>query len=245
LAGDLDAVSIQSGLGGVVDGTLRTAGVFHEDGLVALPSNLNFIEGATLTCAGLTAWNALYGLNPPVPGQWVLVQGTGGVSLFGLQFAKAAGCRVIATTSSAEKEKKLKELGADHVINYKELPQWGDKAREITGGTGVHHILEVGGPGTMAQSLKAIAISGVISIIGFVGKPTEEQPTFLDALNRICIVRGILVGSRAQFEEMNRAIEANNIHPVVDQKVFKLDETKEAYEYQFAAKHVGKVCIEI
>lgn len=169
-----------------------------------MPSSLNYIEGATLPCAALTAWNALYGLKPLAAGDTVLTQGTGGVSVFALQFAKAAGATVIATTSSAEKAEVLKKLGADHVINYKETPSWGEKAKELSyRGEGCQHILEVGGNATMAQSLKAVKIDGVISIIGFVGGDgPEEKPQFLEALMNICTVRGILVGNRLQFEEM-------------------------------------------
>jgi len=245
--GSLDNQSKASGLGGVVDGTLRQYGSFNENGLVAMPPSLNWLESATLSCAALTAWNALYGLKPLAPGDVVLTQGTGGVSIFGVQFAKAAGAIVIATTSSAKKAETLKKLGADHVINYKDEPNWGEKAKSLSpNGEGVDHIIEVGGPATMAQSLKAIRIDGVISIIGFVGgAPSKDQPTYLDALMNICTVRGILVGSRVQFEEMNRAIEANKIKPVVDEKVFTLDEVKEAYQYMWDQKHFGKLTIKI
>ncbi len=232
----------------MVDGTLREYGAYDELGLVAMPSNLNFLEGSTLTCAGLTAWNALYGLKSRelMSGDWVLTQGTGGVSMFALQFAKAAGARVIATTSSSDKADKLKKLGADHVINYKEDENWGETAKKLTGGAGVNHVVEVGGPVTMKQSLKAITIDGVISIIGFLGGgKTENAPGFLDCLMNICTVRGVLVGSRMQFQEMNRAIEANDIKPMVDEKVFKLANTKDAYQYMWDQKHFGKLCISI
>jgi NADPH:quinone reductase-like Zn-dependent oxidoreductase len=166
--------------------------------------------------------------------------------MFAVQFAKAAGATVIATTSSAKKAEALKKYGADHVINYKDTPNWGEEAAKLTPrGEGVNHVLEVGGPATMAQSLKAIKIDGVISIIGFLGGGAKEQPSFLDALMNICVVRGILVGSRAQFEDMNRAIEANKIKPVVDEKVFTLEEAKEAYQYMWDQKHFGKLTIKI
>jgi NADPH:quinone reductase-like Zn-dependent oxidoreductase len=198
-----------------------------------MPPSLNWQEGATLPCAALTAWNALFGLKPLAPGDVVLTQGTGGVSIFAVQFAKAAGAAVISTTSSKEKADTLKNLGADHVINYNETPNWGEKAKGLTPkGEGVNHILEVGGPSTMTQSLKAIKIDGVISIIGFLGGSAKDQPSFLDALLNICTVRGVLVGSRLQFEEMNRAIEACKIKPVVDKKVFTLEQTKESVKSQ-------------
>ncbi|KAF9694439.1 hypothetical protein EKO04_007563 [Ascochyta lentis] len=247
IAGSLDGASLSTGLGGAIDGTLREYAVFDEQGLVPAPKNLNDLEASTLSCAGLTAWNTLYGLESRAlkPGHWVLTQGTGGVSIFALQFAKAAGARVIATTSSASKAETLKKLGADEVINYKETPAWGEKAKELTGGVGVQHVVEVGGPTTMAQSLKAIAIDGVITIIGFIGGMEKNQPTFLETLNNICTVRGILVGNRLQMQDMVAAIEANNIHPVVDEKVFELKDLKEAYQYMWDQKHFGKLTIKV
>ncbi|ELR05904.1 hypothetical protein GMDG_07677 [Pseudogymnoascus destructans 20631-21] len=245
-SGSINYASIATGLGGTTDGTLRGHGVFPEHGLVTMPSNLNYLEGATLIVAGLTAWNALYGLAPVKAGDYVLTQGTGGVSLFAVQFAKAAGAKVIATTSSAAKMEILKKLGADHVINYKETPNWGEMAKELTpGGVGVKHVIEVGGPGTMAQSLKAVQFDGIISLIGFVAAATKEQPQFLDALINVCTVRGLLVGSKDMFEDMNRAIVANNIKPVIDSKVFSFKEAREAMQYMADRKHVGKVCIKI
>jgi NADPH:quinone reductase-like Zn-dependent oxidoreductase len=239
-------VSLGTGLGGVLDGTLRQYGTFPESGLVTMPPSLSYLEASTLSCAALTAWNALYGIKPLTPGDVVLTQGTGGVSIFAVQFAKAAGATVIATTSSAKKAEVLKGLGADHVLNYKEVEAWGEKAKSLTpNGEGVTHILEVGGPATMAQSLKAIKIDGVISIIGFLGGVDSKQPGFLDCLTNICTVRGILVGSRVQFEDMNRAIEANKIKPVVDEKVFSLDEARDAYQYMWEQKHFGKLAIRI
>ncbi|KAF4968731.1 hypothetical protein FZEAL_10345 [Fusarium zealandicum] len=247
IGGSLDNLSAKTGLGGACHGTFRSVGAFDEHGLVHMPSNLDFPEAATLTCAGLTAWNALFGLSDKkvLPGQWVLTQGTGGVSIFAVQFAKAAGARVIATTSSSEKAKLLEKLGADHIINYNETPEWGAKAKELTGGVGVDHVVEVAGPVSMQQSLDSIKLDGVITIVGFVGGTDQKQPGFLENLNRICTTRGILVGSRIQMEEMCRAVEANpeKLKPVVDSKIFSLDQLKEAYEYQWSGKHQGKVCI--
>ncbi|CAN9307739.1 unnamed protein product [Alternaria alternata] len=239
-----DKVALEAPLMALSENT----GVFDEAGLVQAPSNLNMLEASTLSCAALTAWNALYGLESRAlkPGDTVLTQGTGGVSIFALQFAKAAGAKVIATTSSAEKAKILKKYGADHVINYKETPNWGEEAAKYTpNGAGVQHVVEVGGPTTMAQSLKAVAIDGVITIIGFIGGGGKEQPTFLDCLSNICTVRGILVGSRLQMEDMCRAIEANDIHPVVDEKVFELKDLKEAYQYMWDQKHFGKLTVKV
>lgn len=246
LFGDLDPHSVATGLGGAIDGVLRQYGVFDESGLVEVPKHLNWQEASTLSCAALTAWNGLYGLQSRAlkAGDTVLTQGTGGVSVFALQFAKAAGATVISTTSSDAKAKKLKELGADHVLNYKTDPNWGETAKKLTpGGLGVTHVIEVGGPGTLRQSIKAVKYEGVISVIGFVAG--GDQPPLLEVLSNICTVRGIFVGSRAQMEDMNKAILANNIHPVVDPKVFSLDELKEAYQYQWDQKHFGKLTIKI
>ncbi|KAL8907627.1 MAG: hypothetical protein Q9207_001278 [Kuettlingeria erythrocarpa] len=247
-AGPISVEIISTGLGGVIDGTLRQYGSFEENGLVHMPSTLDFKQGSTLPCAALTAWNALYGLESKAlkPGQTVLTQGTGGVSIFALQFAKAAGARVIATTSSNSKADTLRSLGADVVINYKTDPQWGEAATKASPhGLGVDHILEVGGPSTMAQSLKAIKPEGVISIIGFLGGYSKEQPSFLECLNNICTVRGVMVGSRLQFEAMNEAIDANGLKPVVDEKVFALEELKEACQYMWEQKHFGKLTVKI
>lgn len=244
--GDMTIQASQTGLGGVIDGTLRQYGVFNETGLVKSPKNLNALESSSLPCAALTSWNALFGLKPLQPGQTVLVQGTGGVSMFALQFAKATGATVIATTSSAEKADKLKKLGADHVINYKTDTNWGETARKLTrDNAGVDHIVEVGGSATLQQSFKCIKFEGVVSIIGFLGANPKDQPGVLDALTHICTVRGTYVGSKALMNNMVRAIEANDIHPVLDEKVFTLDQTREAYEYMLAQKHFGKLAIKI
>ncbi|PHH64735.1 hypothetical protein CDD81_3997 [Ophiocordyceps australis] len=249
IGGPMTLQAAASGLGGAVDGTFRTVGAFNEQGLVRMPSCLSPLEASTLPCAGLTAWNALYGLidKQLKPGDWVLTQGTGGVSIFALQFAKAAGARVVATTGSPDKINALRKLGADYIINYKETPEWGAEARRLTGGEGFAHIIEVAGPKSMAQSLTAIKLDGLISIIGFVGGGSKSQPGFSDCLANVCTVRGILVGSRVQMEAMCAAIEANpdKLRPVIDKKIFKLEQLKEAYEYQFSGKHFGKVCIGI
>lgn len=265
-AGPISVAIVGTGLGGVIDGALRQYGSFEESGLVHMPTTLDFKEGSTLACAALTAWNGLYGLESKAlkPGDTVLTQGTGGVSIFALQvsreplpyrpfeaaavsistlgilqFAKAAGARVIATTSSAAKAETLRKLGADTVINYKDNPDWGEIAKKASPhGLGVDHVLEVGGPKTMAQSLKAAKPEGVISIIGFLGGMSKEQPSFLECLNNIVTVRGLLVGSRLQFQNMNEAIDANGIKPVVDEKVFSLEELKDAYQYMVSRRGI-------
>ncbi|MCJ1472323.1 hypothetical protein MMC13_000970 [Lambiella insularis] len=248
LAGSLTPVTLMTGVGGNIDGTLRRYGAFDEQGLVFMPESLNFQQASTLTCAGVTAWNCLYGLTSAAlkPGDTVLTQGTGGVSIFGVQFAKAAGAHVIATTSSDAKAEALKKLGADHVINYKTDENWGETAKKLSpGGLGVNHIIEVGGPKTIKQSFNAIKIDGVITIIGFLGGHTRDQPSFLEVLQHSCVVRSGLVGSRLQFEEMNRAIDATGIKPVVDEKVFELEDLKEAYQYMWDQKHLGKLTVKI
>jgi len=243
--GMISVASSKTGLGGCLDGTLRQYGAFSQDGVVHMPTNLGFVEAATLTCAGLTSWNALYGLRRLEKGQTVLVQGTGGVSLFALQFAKAAGATVIATTSSPEKGEFLKKLGADYIINYREDPHWGETARKLSqNGEGVDHILEVGGQGTMTQSLDAIKMEGIISLIGILSG-SGQVPDIMQVLTRICTVRGVYVGSKEQMEEMVKAVEEHDIHPVLDKKVFTLETTKDAYEYMWAQKHFGKVGIRI
>ena len=235
IAGALTPSLLGGGTGGAVDGVLRQYAVWSEENLVSSPKNLDLKEASTLSCAALTAWNALYGVEGRQlrNGQTVLTQGTGGVSIFALQFAKAAGARVIATTSSAEKAKILKDLGADHVINYKEDKNWGETAQKLSpNGYGVDFVIEVGGPETMKQSLISIKREGIITIIGFLaGRPGEGQPGFLDVLTHGCVVRGVLVGSRIQFEEMNAAIEAANIKPVVDKEVFPFEKLQDAYQY--------------
>ncbi|KAI1610213.1 alcohol dehydrogenase [Exophiala viscosa] len=246
--GPITTEALGTGLGGAIDGTLRQYAVFAESGLARAPSNLSPTEAGTLTCAPLTAWNALYGLESKAlqPGQTVLTQGTGGVSLAAIQFAKAAGATVIATTSSDEKAKRLEKMGADIVLNYKTDPNWGETAKRLSPGkAGVDIIVEVGGPGTMAQSLKAIKLEGVIAVIGFLGGPSQDDPGTLASLMAGCIIRGILIGSKAQLNAMNRAIDANNIHPIVDEKVFKFEDAPDAYEYQWEQKNFGKVVIQL
>lgn len=248
LAGSVTAQIAKYGVGASVDGTLRSVGAFDEQGLVRMPEGLSFVEAATLSCAGVTAWNALFGLpgKQVSAGQWVLTLGTGGVSIFALQFAKATGARVIATTSSNEKAELLKKLGADHVINYREVENWGALAKELTGGVGVDVVVEVVGASTMSQSAESVKLDGLISVVGSVGGGGKAMPTLLDTWLSLFTARGLWVGSRAQMEEMGRAIEANveRLRPVVD-KVFTLEQVKEAYEYMLVGMHQGKIGIRI
>lgn len=237
--------AVASGLGGAVDGTLRKYAVFPDHGLVQAPRSLDAIEASTLTCAPLTAWNALYGIQSKAvkAGDWVLTQGTGGVSLAAIQFAVAAGATVVATTSSDDKAKALRKLGATHVLNYREEEDWGAAARSLTPkGLGFDHILEIGGAASVAQSLRAIKLEGLITIIGFLTS-TDKQPPLMDALNHICMVRGVFVGSKQQFNEMNRAIDSSKIHPVVDRRLFAFEDARSAYVYQWKRQNFGKVVV--
>jgi NADPH:quinone reductase-like Zn-dependent oxidoreductase len=181
--------------------------------------------------------------NKVKPGDWVLTQGTGGVSIFALQFAKAAGAKVIATSSSDAKLEKLKALGADHLINYKETPEWGKKAFELTGGRGVNEVVEIGGPGTMAQSIAACRVGGHISLIGVLTGVSGEVPTAA-LFSKNLTVSGITVGSREQQEEMIAAIDANGIKPILD-KDFPLDEIAAAFAHQASQQHFGKITLSI
>ncbi len=250
IGGKLTSDAINSGLGGGIDGCLREYGVFRALSCVKAPKNLSWEELATLPCAALTAWRGLVGSveSPLKAGQWVLLQGTGGVSVFGAQFALAAGCNVIITSSSDEKLSVVKKLGERvHTINYSETPEWGVRAKEITGGRGVDHILEVGGEKTFLQSLEALVLGGSICIIGFIarkGASSAGAALIGGILGKNANVRGILVGSVEHFNDMNAAIETHNIKPIVD-KVFEFKDVKEAYQYQWDQKHVGKVVIKI
>jgi NADPH:quinone reductase-like Zn-dependent oxidoreductase len=181
-----------------------------------------------------------------------LTRDSGSVSLFAVQFAKAAGARVIATTSSPSKIPLLQSLGADHVINYRETPNWGAYAKELTGGTGVDLVVEVAGPTTLRQSAESVKLDGQISVVGFIGgqgngdgSAQTSVPSLLETWLNLYTVRGVWVGSREQMEEMCRAVEASGIRPVIDERVFKLEELKEAYGYLAEGRNVGKIGMEI
>ena len=208
------------------------------------PKGLTHAESATLTCAGVTAWRALVTDGQVKPGARVLVQGTGGVSLFALQFAKAAGAVVIATSSSAEKLERLKALGADHVVNHRETPKWGEAALALTGGLGVDHVVEVGGPNTMAQSLVAARTGGHVAVIGAVaGFDIDTIPFAIVQAKRLRL-QGVTVGSRRDQLDMVCAIEAQGVRPVID-RTFPLEALAEAFRHLQAGQAFGKVCIAI
>ncbi len=229
--------------GGTVDGMLREYAVAHESAVVPIPSHLSFEEAACLPCAAVTAWNALVAVGHVMSGDTVVIEGTGGVSIFGLQFARMCGARVIATTGSEAKIERLRQLGASDVINYKTTPEWDRRVMELTGGEGADHILDVGGAGTLARALQAVRAGGFITVIGLLsGMNGEINP--LGILFRAAHVVGIRVGSREMFECMNRAISVNQMRPVID-RVFQFDEAPEALEYLASGKHFGKVCISV
>ena len=229
--------------GDSVDGYAREYVCMPAHAFTKAPAGYTHVEAATLTCAGVTAWRGLVVCGQVKPGDAVLILGTGGVSLFALQFAKAAGARVIATSSSEEKLEKLKRLGADTVINYKAVPDWGQKAKDLTDGRGVDHVIEVGGPGTLTQSITACRTGGYIALIGVLTGFAGEVAIPALFSNQIRI-SGISIGSRADQEDMIRAITANRLKPVIDRR-FLLQEIVAAFKYYESQKHFGKVCLEL
>ena len=230
-----------SALGGGLDGMLTQYVVLEQDGVVVLPAHLSFEEAATLPCAAVTAWHALAEHARIVAGQTVLVQGTGGVSIFALQLARLMGAQVIVTSSSEQKLARAKALGAAHGVNYKAMPEWDKAVVELTGG-GVDHVVEVGGPGTLARSLRAIRVGGKITMIGVLSGAAEINPMLI--FSRRANVQGISVGSTQMFEAMNRAIAASGLKPIID-KVFTFGETPAAYRHLQSAQHFGKVVIRV
>lgn len=242
ISGELDESKAKSALGGAIDGVLAEYVLFHQDGLVRIPEHLSYEEAATLPCAAVTAWNGLITQGNLKAGDSVLVLGTGGVSIFALQFAKISGARVIATSSSDEKLDRVKHLGASDGINYKSVPDWDKKVLELTGRRGVDHVVEVGGVGTLAKSLRAVRMGGHISLIGVLSGVGEANP--LPAVMKNIRIQGIYVGSRDMFEAMNRAIAVHQLRPVID-RVFPFEETHEAYRYMESGAHFGKVVIRL
>jgi NADPH:quinone reductase-like Zn-dependent oxidoreductase len=224
------------------DGYAREEAVVPSTALTRAPAGYTHAEAATLPCAALTAWRGLFVEAQVSPGDTVLVQGTGGVSIFALQFAKAAGARVIATSSSPSKFERLRELGADHVINYRQDTNWGQTARQLTGGRGVDHIVEIGGPGTLAQSISACRLGGHIALIGVLTGFAGEVPIAAILLGNVRI-SGITVGSREQQLAMIRGIEANGIRPVIDSS-YPLERLADAFRHQESGRHFGKICVE-
>jgi len=225
-----------------VDGYAREQVVRPTQWFTHAPKGYTHAEAATLTTAGLTAWRALVVDGGLKPGDTVLTLGTGGVSIFALQLAKAMGATVISTSSSADKITRLKALGADHTINYREESEWGKKVQELTGGRGADHVIEVGGPGTLPQSINAVAIGGHISLIGVLTGRGGDIPT-AKLMAKQARIKGLIVGSRQHQIEMIRALETTGIKPVIDCS-FALDRIADAFRHQESGKHFGKICLE-
>jgi len=224
-----------------VDGFAAEYVAMPASAFTAMPRGYTFEQAATLPCAALTAWRALFVENATRPGDWVLTQGTGGVSIFALQFAKAAGARVIATSSSPAKMERLRVLGADHVINYRESADWGVRARELCGGRGVDVVVEIGGAGTLAQSIEATRVGGHISLIGVLAGWSGDVPTAAIMWKNIAL-KGITVGSIEDQQAMVAALETAGIVPVIDRS-FGLEEVAAAFAHQASQQHFGKICL--
>lgn len=226
-----------------VDGYAREIVTTSANAFTLAPKNWSHIEAATLTTAALTAWRALMSDNPVKPGDTVLVQGSGGVSIFALQFAKMAGANVIATSSSESKLEMLKTLGASHLINYRKHANWGELAHEMANGSGVDHIIEVGGPATLEQSMLAARVGAHISVIGILTGLGGEI-SIVNTLLKQLKLQGLIVGNRTQQQDMVKAIDTSNMRPIID-KVFPLESIVEAFKYQETNKHFGKICLEM
>ena len=243
LSGRPTEETLKVDLGRTVDGMWCEYRVFAESGLVAVPDHLSDVEAATLPIAGLTSWSAVVTQGRTVPGDTVLVQGSGGVSLFALQFAKLAGAHIIATSSSDEKLQRLGELGADHLINYRQDAEWGNTVREITGGLGVDNVIVVAGGESMRQSFRALRVGGTISVIGVLAGPVHEL-SLARVVMRNAHLEGITVGNREGLETMVRAIASSQFKPVID-RVYPFDEIKAAVERVSSPELFGKVCVTI
>ncbi len=240
--GELSADAHAHALGGAIDGTLREEVTLDQRAWVPLPAHLNYEEGATLGCAGVTAYNALFNGPAIGEGDTVLVLGSGGVSIFALQLAKAVGARVVLTTSDQRKAARARELGADHIVNYKETPAWGAAVREWSDG-GVDLVVEVGGPGTLDQSIEATRFGGAISLLGVltgIRGDVNLYGIFYKALR----LRGVFVGSITTFSALTAFLTRTGVRPAID-RVFTFDEARAAYEYLAKASHVGKVAIRV
>jgi NADPH:quinone reductase-like Zn-dependent oxidoreductase len=228
-------------LGGPIDGTLAEQMVLAADGVVPVPDHLTDVEAAALPCAAVTAWNALVEQGDVGAGDTILVQGTGGVSIFALQIARILGAQVIITSSSDAKLERARELGAWQTVNYVTDPSWGKTVRKLTDGLGVDHVVEVGGAGTLEQSLKAVRVGGQVSVIGVLSGVSTEL-NIIPILMQNARLQGILVGSRESFVGMNRAFAVHRVQPVVD-RVFAYTDAPEAFRHMASGDHFGKICI--
>jgi NADPH:quinone reductase-like Zn-dependent oxidoreductase len=230
----------QLGIGPV--GMLSEIVTLDQDAVVLIPEHLSFEEAATLPCAAVTAWTSLFGPVPVLPGETVLTQGSGGVSIFVLQLATLFGARVIMTTSSEEKVERLKKLGARDVINLRESPDWPEAVRVLTGGQGVDHLVELGGIATLGRSIAACGLGAQIALVGVLGGSGSVDSSAFSGISGVVTLRRITVGSRQDFESMNRAIELHRLRPVIDQ-VFPFSHAKDAFRYFERGQHIGKVVI--
>ena len=230
-------------LGGSIDGVLAEQVVLAESAWVKIPAYLSFEQASTLPCAGVTAWHALFEATSLKPGDTILVQGTGGVSIFALQLARAAGAGVIATSSSAAKRARLEAMGAATTIDYRLDPKWGDAVRAATGGRGVDVVVEVGGAGTFDESVKAVRFGGTMSLLGILAGTAGPIDTYA-ILKKNVRVHGIYVGSIAMFEDLVRALEASGVEPIID-AVFPFAAARAAYEHLSSGKHFGKIVIRV
>jgi NADPH:quinone reductase-like Zn-dependent oxidoreductase len=233
--------NVRSALGGELDGMLAEQVVLHEDALVRIPAHLSFEQAATLPCAGLTAWNGLMRAGPIGPADTVLVQGTGGVSIFGLQIARAAGSRVAITSSSDAKLARAKTLGATILVNYRTTPEWQRAVLEQTGGRGVDRVLEVGGKDTLPRAVEVLAYGGNLALIGGLSGFGGEIPG-VALLGRSATASGIYVGSRAEFEQFAAFVERHRLVPVID-RTFPFEHAAEAYALMASGEHFGKIVI--
>ncbi|MBD2213683.1 NAD(P)-dependent alcohol dehydrogenase [Nostoc linckia FACHB-104] len=243
ISGALTKEKMKSDLGGGIDGMLSEYVVLHQDGLVILSNHISYIQGATLPCAAVTAWHALVTKGNITEGNTILLLGTGGVSLFALQFAKIFGAKVILSSSSDHKLAQALVLGADQTINYKTTPDWEKQVYAMTDRIGVDHVVEVGGAGTLPKSLQAVRVGGRVSLIGVLsGRGNEIDP--MPILFKSITLQGIYVGSRKMFEAMNQVIQNSQLQPVID-RVYPFTQAQEAYHYLKSASHFGKVVIEL
>ncbi|MSP91710.1 MAG: NAD(P)-dependent alcohol dehydrogenase [Myxococcales bacterium] len=236
-----DRTTLGQTLGGPLPGVAQEAVVLRSNGVVSVPAHLTDVEAATLPCAALTAWTALHEHGHVQPGQTVLVQGTGGVALFALQFARQAGARVIATSGSPDKADRLRALGAAEVLDHRTEPQWGRRVREWTGGAGVDHVVEVGGGNTLAESLRAVRPGGHVALIGVLGGATADVSLLPIVMNAVR-VQGVLVGHRAAFQRMMATLGLGGMRPVVD-SVWPWTQARDALGHLRGAGHFGKVCL--
>lgn len=241
--GEPDAAKTRGALGGDIDGMIAEQIVLSEDGVVKIPEHLSWEQAATLPCAGVTAWNALVHAGKIKAGDTVVIQGTGGVSIFALQFAKLLGARVLGSSSSDEKLERAKKLGLDAGINYRQQPDWDKWVMEQTGGRGADLVVEVGGAATFNRSLRSVRIGGGVAQIGVLSHETNPLEVPL-LLHKQVHLRGIYVGSRSHFDEMNAALALHKLQPIVDE-VFTLERFSEALHRMEAASHFGKLVVRV